>query len=395
LIRNDYDAVVIGAGPAGSMAAYEIAEKGFSVLLLEKHKRPGLPICCAEAVSRPSFEKLINPKPEWISAYIEKAKLVTPNNKEITVTHPGAGYILDRSVFDYDLAQRAVKAGTELRCEAIGLELQSDGEKFNSIQIEDKFSGHTNVNAKIFISAEGVESRVARLAGIDNHEDSDDVESLLQYRVSGIEVDSQAVEIHVGEQIAPKGYLWIFPKSDNSANIGLGIAAGDKRGEKCERLLERFLQKRFGQYNIEFKSCGIVPKYQGRDKLSKYNLLIVGDSARVLDSFSGAGIVNALMSGRDAGVASVEYLSGGINSINDIDRYYPDRFLECKESELRMYRKLRKVYTKFKDDDFNDIVTALKGHFPEGRTDSVNVIKLLTQIIRTRPQLLRLVRYLI
>ncbi|MFH2037196.1 MAG: NAD(P)/FAD-dependent oxidoreductase [Candidatus Zixiibacteriota bacterium] len=392
--KRDYDAVVIGAGPAGSVAAYEMAQIGFSVLLIEKDKKPGQPLCCAEAVARPSFEKLIDPRPEWISAYINKARLIAPNNEDITVYQPEAGLILDRQRLDFDLAQRAVETGAELICSCIGLRLLGNGKEFDEIEVEEKSTGRIKIKAKIFISAEGVEARVARLAGIDNHEVFDDVESLLQYRVSGIRIDPNTVEIYVGEEVAPKGYLWVFPKSETSANVGLGVALEGVRGPVCESKLDNFIKKRFGQYHIDFKSCGLVPKYQGSGILIKDNLLVVGDSGRVLDSFSGAGIVNAIMSGQDAGRASIEYLSANI-AVGEIKKFYPGQFLAAKEHELIMYRKLRKIYTKLRDADFNDIVEALKGQFPEGRTEGVNVIKLLTQIIRTRPQLLRLVRYLI
>ena len=130
-MKQQYDAVVIGAGPAGSRAALEIAQRGYSVLLLEKRKRPGTPLCCAEAVSRPSFEKSIKSKEKWISSRIEKIELITPNLNKMTIHHPKAGYILDRQQMDYDLAQEVVEAGGELECETIGLGLHKNGELFD------------------------------------------------------------------------------------------------------------------------------------------------------------------------------------------------------------------------------------------------------------------------
>jgi flavin-dependent dehydrogenase len=125
-----YDAVVIGAGPAGSMAAHEIASAGQSVLLLEKHKRPGLPLCCAEAVSRPSFDKIMAPEPQWISTEIERVLMVSPGGEKANILHPRAGYVLDRVTFDNDLARRAAEAGADLRCEAIGIELNGTDQRF-------------------------------------------------------------------------------------------------------------------------------------------------------------------------------------------------------------------------------------------------------------------------
>lgn len=394
-MRSQYDVVVIGAGPAGSMAAYEIASEGHSVLLLEKHKKPGTPHCCAEAVSRLSFEKLIEPRKEWISSSIEKIRLVGPRGRELLIHHPRAGFILDRKKLDYDLANRAVEAGCRLECETIGLELLRHGNLFKYLEVLKQTGDRIRIEASIFIAADGVESKIARLAGMQNLINLDEIESLLQYKLENISVDPETAEFHVGNEIAPKGYLWVFPKSESSANVGLGITVDSNRSDQLESRLNRFIEQRFSGGNIAERVCGLAPKYQGKKMFRMANLLIAGDAARAIDSLSGAGIINAIMSGKYAGMAAAEYISGNIKDIEQIEKLYPGKFLAAKGDELSLYTKLREVYKALDDDDFTDIIEALSKYFGNNSTYGINAGKLLSRLVRTRPRLLRLVRYLV
>lgn len=393
--QSRYDAVVIGAGPAGSMAALEITNAGHSALLLEKHEVPGTPLCCAEAVSQSSFNSFFEPRPEWISTFIDKIILSAPMSKEVKIFHPRAGYILDRKKFDYDLAMMAKSHGSDLQCKAIGLQLHQKNGIFNSIDILDSSGDIHNIKADIFVAADGVESKIARLAGIDNRLNIEDVESILQYRLENISIDPETIELHVGNKIAPKGYLWVFPKSHNSANVGVGLTADSGRGGLCKGLLDSFINSRFDTYKIAFKSSGMTPKFCGKKMLRKHNLLVTGDAARVLDSLSGAGIINALWSGKYAGLAASKYLSKDVDDIEALEEYYPGRFLKFKGEELAVYKRLRDVFIHLDDDDFANIAKALSEHFKDGIILGIQPAKLLIHIVRTRPRLLRLVRYLI
>jgi digeranylgeranylglycerophospholipid reductase len=390
-----YDAVVIGAGPAGSMAAYEIAAAGFSVVLLEKHKRPGFPVCCAEAVPRLSLEKMIIPRKEWISASIDRVRVSASSGEQADIFRENTGYILDRRVFDYDLAQRAIKAGCSLKCETIGLELTRCGELFESLKIMLPDGHVLDVDARIFIAADGVESKIARRAGINNLIDTDDIEALLQYRLRNISVEPDTIEFYVGNNVAPGSYIWVFPKSRGSANVGIGVSLKGHRGSQTSDYLERFIRRRFEGAAIETKTCGLVPRYQGEKMFRMRNLMVVGDAARAVDSLSGAGIIYAMLSGKYAGLAAVEYISGRIGNINDIEELYPRRFLKEKGEELALYARLRQVYNRLDDKDFADIILALEDYFKNGQVDGFNAGRLLAGIVRTRPRLLRLVRYLI
>jgi len=393
-VRSEYDAVVIGAGPAGSMAAYEIAVAGNAVLLLEKHKKPGLPLCCAEAVPRVAFEKLVSPREDWISAGINNVLIKAPSGETAEFHYNNSGYVLDRKIFDSALADRVSEVGGHLECEAIALELSGNDHQFNTIKIIKPEGQTIDIRAKIFIAADGIESRIARLAGMNNLIDIKDIAAHFQYRLENIEIMRDTIEFYVGQEVAPGSYLWVFPKSGNSANVGIGISLAKHTGNQAAVLLKRFIDKRFLGATIVEKTCGLVPKYQGEKMFRLRNLLVVGDAARAADSLTGAGIVNSITTGKYAGLAANEYISGRIKNDNDLDALYPGRFLAEKREELKLYGKLWEVYKRLDDNDFNDIVKALGGLSPVD-LKGVGAAKILAGLISTRPRLLRHIRHLI
>ena len=96
-----YDVIVVGAGPAGSSAAYELAQRGLKILLLDKKKFIGQPKQCAEGINHPILEELkLKLKPEWISNKIDS---VVISNCDYFIKGQGRrtqGYVLDRKKFD-------------------------------------------------------------------------------------------------------------------------------------------------------------------------------------------------------------------------------------------------------------------------------------------------------
>ena len=111
---NNYDLVVIGAGPAGSTAARIGANAGLKVALVDKRKRPGTPKQCAEGINAEAFRFLgMKPKKDWISNTISSC-MISNINGSILIERPGTnGFILERKVFDYDLAKLALDSGAE------------------------------------------------------------------------------------------------------------------------------------------------------------------------------------------------------------------------------------------------------------------------------------------
>src|SRR2546426_9499596 len=110
-----YDAVVVGAGPAGGMAARALAAAGFRNAILEKKKVVGEPVQCAEGVSEFGLESNgLRPREEWIAQRVSGAKAVAPNGKGFYITRL-PGYAIDRPAFDRWIVGGAVGGGADLR----------------------------------------------------------------------------------------------------------------------------------------------------------------------------------------------------------------------------------------------------------------------------------------
>ncbi len=113
-MKNEYDIIVVGAGPAGSIASKFAAEQGASVLMLEKDRDVGYPVRCGEAVSMAGLEEFIKPDPKWIATEISQFTFISPDKTVIDVPFEGKGCILERKIFDYELANQAAKVGTDI-----------------------------------------------------------------------------------------------------------------------------------------------------------------------------------------------------------------------------------------------------------------------------------------
>ena len=393
-MSNKYDVIIIGAGPAGLLAGLEAVKGGLKTLLIEKDPQVGQPLNCAEGVPKKSFESILTVRARWIKSRINRGRIFAPSGKFCELSYPGAGYVLDRPLMERDLAEDFVLAGGELVLNCRAVKLLKKGDRFETLETVDVKGQNRKIAAEVFIAADGVESTVARLAGIDNRLDIYKTDSLLQYHLTDIKVDPEMIELHMGNTLAPKSYAWVFPRGEGEANVGLGVASIKNENPDIEIYLDRFIKKRFGRAVITRKVCGTCPLYRGGEKLALLNLLVVGDAARVLDSLSGAGIVNALLSGKIAGEAAVSFLSDKNATMEELHRLYPGLFLKEKGDELEMYYKIKKVLVKMTDDDFNVMIESLNEFFVEKKLKSFNLIKIILSVIAKRPRLLKLARHL-
>ncbi len=393
MTTEHFDCIVVGAGPAGSTAAATLAENGAEVLLLEKDPEIGVPLSCAEGISTTGLNRFVIPDAEWINAHIHRALLVSPSGEKLMVHHPHAGFILNRKIFDKRLAEKASSQGATVRTDAcaVGL-MDQDGAGFRGVRVLEN-GREKEYRAKVIIGADGVESLVGRWAGVDSSLRLDQVESAAQYLLSEVDVEPDCVEFHLGRQVAPGGYGWVFPKGEDSANIGLALAP-HRTKQKARELLDLFVKRRFSRFRIIELTMGAVPSFDRRKSLVKHNVLLVGDAGRLVDSLSGAGISNALLSGKMAGEVAGKFITDGASSLPLLEQY-EERFLEEKGRELRFYSYCRAVFLKMTDQDFDAVVCFLRDHF-EGKTiDAIQPLALIKTILKSNRRLLRLLRHLV
>ncbi len=391
---------MVGAGPAGLMAGKVLAENGSRVLVLERDPEVGVPLSCAEAISFSGLTTFVPIDPEWVSNQIHKALLVSPGKMTMKLHHPNAGFVLNRKLFDKKLAEEASFSGACVKTNAqvIGLlknPMDAAHKKGNFCGVKALENGkEKEYQAKVIIGADGVESYVARWAGMDFSLGLDQVESCAQYLLEEVEVESDCMEFHFGQTLAPGGYAWVFPKGNGRANVGLAIAPDRSTDKKAKEYLDEFVARRFSSFKIIEFIMGAVPCFDRNRNLVKENVLLVGDAGRVVDSLSGAGISNALLSGKTAGSVVSQYIKDGNRSVSFLKKYYHE-LMRSKGRLLRFHSFCRAIFLKMTDEDFDTVILFLKRYFDDKVVTSIEPIPIVKTILRSNPKLLFLLRHLV
>jgi len=310
---DTYDIIIVGAGPAGSSAAQAAAEKGVNVLLIDQRQRIGVPVQCGEFV------------PQWISRYAPVSSNCVLQTVETMVTHlpdrstfemKSPGYMLDRSLFDKELAASAILEGARILVQTRVTGLSSDG-----ITIE-KGGEKKNIRSKVVIGADGSHSAVAGCMGQPLPRRI----VALQYEVV-IPCRQDHVDIFF-DQAFEGGYAWLFPKG-TTANVGLGVIS--RKASILPTLLNNFLDKLIDSKNltdlqIVGKTGGSIPC--GRPRQAVFgNVLLAGDAAGHAHPITGAGILNAVNGDRMARrIAAEAVLENDLHHLEDYETEWRETF---------------------------------------------------------------------
>lgn len=383
------DVVVVGAGPGGSMAAKYAALGGLSVILLEKRAEIGAPLRCAEGVSKKWLEEIgVTPDPKWISADMDGAIIVSPSGHRFKLdeSHAGneVGYVLERSLFDKALAEQAAQAGAVfmLRTGCTGV-IHEDG-KLVGVKA-NRMGEPIEIRAKCVVAADGFESQVARWAGLDTTLDLDNMDTCLQYRMTNIDIEPNYCEFLLGSA-APGGYVWIFPKGNGLANVGIGVQGTKcKLGADPKYYLDKFIanDERLNKGQILEIVAGGVSTCPGIDDAVMDNLVVVGDAARMIDPITGGGICHAARAGMYAGKVLVECAKDGDFSKKALQPY--ERMWRDK-MEDKLYRNwmAKDIFVTLEDKILDDVVLAIN----DSGIKEVNVYNLLAVVKEKFPELM-------
>lgn len=350
-MKFDYDIIVVGAGPAGSTAARYAASGGAKVLMLEKDRDVGYPVRCGEAVSHEGVVQFITPDPKWIASTVTKFRLVAPNGKSVVPKLDGSGYVLERRIFDYELAKLAANEGAEVITKAYVYDLLREDGKIVGVKtlIKDK---QTEIRAKVIIAADGVESRVGKWAGIDTTCHIKDMESCAQMTLSGIHMDEDILEFYFGDNVSPGGYLWVFPKGNGTANVGIGLSVEAAKKKSAIRFLQEFVDKKYPHAAMLTHIAGGVPCAKTNSEIVKGNVILVGDAAHQVNPVSGGGIISGMIGGMIGGQVAAETVQrGDLMHLQEYARQWQKRLGWRHE----IFYNIKEAISGFHDETLNDI----------------------------------------
>jgi len=363
------DVLIVGGGPAGLIAARELAAIApqLDVLLVERDRAFGAPVRCGEGVGHDGLAEFVDPTDApWISQRIGRVVLRAPNGADVRIAGKDVGYILDRTRFEPALAASAAAAGAELR---LGSEVTGMRPAANTgwrVSLAGP-AGDSEVDVRLVIGADGVESLVGRWAGLDTRVPSRDMESCAQYVVANIDFDPDAICLHFGSRIAPGGYAWVFPKSTTEANVGLGVVALRGEGRSARQWLDRYITEYFPTATILGATVGGVIVHPTVSRTVADGVMLCGDAAHMVNPLSGGGIVNAMKAGRLAAQVAARALAVDDTSASRLQQYHAEWMALLGDDHVRFYR-IKQALEKFDDAFFDSLATMANSIAEERRT---------------------------
>jgi digeranylgeranylglycerophospholipid reductase len=373
------DVVVAGAGPAGSMTAKWAAKSGAKVLLLEKRQEIGSPVRCGEGMSKDWLPEVgITPSSRWINVEVEGARIFSPAEKvfEINEKHAGneVGYVVERDSFDKQLAIDAANAGAELllKTSVVGL-LKEDG---RIVGVKAKqFGEEFEIRAPITVGADGFESQIGRWAGLPTNLQLRDMDSCLQYRMTNVDCDARYCDFYLG-RCAPGGYVWVFPKEDGLANVGIGVQVSKLRRPADVKLyLDKWIAEHPGYAKgkkIDMVGGGVSIAPPMKQTVTD-GFMLVGDAARMIDPLTGGGIANGCIAGKVCGEVAARAVESNDPSKGFLQAYEKGWRVRLEEKLYRNWLAKEKLCT-LSDETFDKIVDALQGVRLEKLT-ALNILK--------------------
>jgi len=283
-----WDAIVIGAGPAGASAALPMARGGLRVLMIERRRRVGFPVQCAEYIPRVLAGEVDAPE----AAVAQRvATLRTFIAGELAGENTWPGVILNREAFDRHLADRAVAAGATLWT----------GCAVSSVEDGAVTVGGERIEAGVIVGADGPLSLTAR-----------SMECAPGEFVYGLQVEAPlaAPMRHTEAHFRPEflaGYGWVFPKG---AWANVGVAVAHPAAARLPRLLDAFLSWLRERGVVapgatRARTGGLIPVGGPPARTVRGRRALAGDAAGQTDPITGSGIPAAILCGQAAGEAAL------------------------------------------------------------------------------------------
>ena len=385
------DAIIIGAGPAGTACAKKLAEAGFSIKVYDKRAEIGSPKRCGEGLSEAS-QQFVGKIPErCIAQRIKGARLYAPDGRYLDAILTEGGFVLERKVFDKWMAEEAIKAGASVQANTfISSLLKNDKDYYTGVKGE--FMGNEfEEKARIVVCATGAESPLRNQAlGVFSKITL--IDSCIQYEMTNVVMVSDMIHIYLSGVLAPRGYVWVFPKGEHRANVGLGIVPQEKKpGEYMQQFFKEHPEISKG--SIIEVNAGCVPVGGMVKDMVANGFVLCGEAANHVNPIHGGGIKEAVISGQMAADVIAECLRKNDVSKKALSKYNDD-WWELRGNHLKRVEKLRETLEKLSDQDLNDLVDALK---PEDIIEFARGAKLsvLAKVLMRKPRLIAVAKHLL
>ncbi|HET6946760.1 MAG TPA: NAD(P)/FAD-dependent oxidoreductase [bacterium] len=311
MAHRDYHVVVVGAGPAGGMAALTAAQAGLRVAIVEEHAVVGAPAHCSGKLQLHAFREFNLPE-HLILNTLQAGAFYAPDGSVAKVRRPEPdSHVVDRAAFDRWLADEAQRHGAEL---IVGARMRSAERQNGVMRLTGEREGRAfTVAAPLVIDAEGARPVLPASLGLRLPRS---YVLGLQYQMDRVELEEEdCPEIYLGRGYAPGFFAWLMPIGGGRARAGLCVdpqLAPRAPVYYLERLIREHpvASRRLRHAVIERKLAGPIPVLGARRPSVIDRMLIVGDAAGQVKATSGGGIYYSLIAGRLAAQAAHRFLGG-------------------------------------------------------------------------------------
>ena len=355
-MKPDFDVIICGAGPAGCMAALALGSSGLKIALIDKNRFPREKTC-GDAI--PAFvpKVLSTINPEYAKAFgglaeknkVNTCRIVAPGKKSLDLKFQEYGYICRRIVFDDFLF--------DLACQLPNITIFRETAVTDVSGSADEILIRTNktpdLTAQLVIGCDGASSLIRKyLTGTEiNFSHCSSAVRAYFKNVTG--TPPETFELHFLRDLLP-GYFWIFPLYDNHFNVGLGMPSAAVTRNKTDlrkellRVIEKvpYISQRFLKAELTSEIRGsLLPLWARKNPVSGNRLMLCGDAASLINPASGAGIGQAMQSGRFAGWQALKCFEKNDFSAKYL-KNYDNTIREKLWKENRQHLLLRELVLK-------------------------------------------------
>jgi digeranylgeranylglycerophospholipid reductase len=362
-MKNLSDIIVVGGGPCGSFTAFNLAKQGANVTVFEEHGEIGVPCHCPGHLSIKGLKRLgLYPLPEEIvENTFYGAIFHSPKGKSFSVrfSQP-VTCVVNRVLFDKYIAEMAENVGARYclnsRVESLIIE---DG-LVKGVTVKQNGKANEKFFAKIVIDAEGISSRILRLAGLSGLNRHMLVNGV-QAEVENIKAtEPDMVEIFLGKDYAMGFYAWLIPIGDGKAKVGLAAKTGNPK-ELLSRLMFKHPVASKGVHTARIIQIGFHPLTLGGPVTKSYSngFLTVGDAASQVKPTTGGGVIFGMTCARVAAEVAYEALSKNDFSSGFLSAYQR----RCKEIlgfDVKAMLRIRKMLDVMSDEKIDDAISLCK-----------------------------------
>jgi digeranylgeranylglycerophospholipid reductase len=291
------------------MCAERLARAGCSVLIVDRRSEVGVPSHCAGIIRGNSLAAFGLDRGPWVRHEFAAYRIIGPDDSCVSYSTPDPGALLHRHLFDQELCRRAVAAGAALRLETTVIDVLKDSGRVTGVRVAGR--SDDELPARFVVAADGVASRVARLAGLEARPRPGGLAVAVKATLHHSRARIADCHLYLGRSIAPGGYLWLLPRADGVVDIGAGINPQHARGMSPVVFVRRFAAARFPGAELRDIASHALSAEPSEVPLHSPGLVLTGEAARQTNPMTGAGIFTAMSSGALAGDVIADALRAG------------------------------------------------------------------------------------